>query len=292
MMEVAKYLSRIGFTGETEVSLKCLSELQTCHQLAVPFENLDVFCERNKLLELEVLYERIVNEKRGGWCCELNGLFSWLLGQLGFSVRKVSASYFNPVKQQFNKMYDHMGLIVSLAGQEYLTDVGWGNINAHYLPIRLTPNSVHVQPGGSYQLKKESDYWYLMHKLRDTVGHHREEKNAVVDKATWEVIHRFTTEEKELEEFQERCDEYQTDPENQLATVPMSIIKQDEGRTVVVLFGQRLTTVKLMEGTDVRTNQLGLKNEETNKKLKDIFGIVLEKELDIESIVNGLKDDD
>jgi N-hydroxyarylamine O-acetyltransferase len=102
----------------------------------VPFENLDVFLNRKKVLDVEVLFERIVEEKRGGWCCELNGLFAWLLENLGFSVRKVSASYFNPEKNEFNGMFDHMALVVSLGEQEYLTDVGWGNINAHYMPIR------------------------------------------------------------------------------------------------------------------------------------------------------------
>ena len=135
-MEVGRYLTRIGFSGSVEVSLRCLAELQACHQLAVPFENLDVFRERKKVLEVEVLFERIVDEERGGWCCELNGLFAWLLEELGFSVRRVSASYFNPEKKEFNGMFDHMALVVTLGEQEYLTDVGWGNINAHYMPIR------------------------------------------------------------------------------------------------------------------------------------------------------------
>ena len=107
-----------------------------CHQLAVPFYNLDVFLKRKKVLQVEVLFERIVEERRGGWCCELNGLFSWLLEKLEFSVRKVSASYFNPEKKEFNGMFDHMALVGTLGEQEYLTDVGWGNINAHYMPIR------------------------------------------------------------------------------------------------------------------------------------------------------------
>ena len=144
-MDATKYLTRIGFSGTVEVSLKCLAELQACHQLAVPFENLDVFLKRKKVLEVEVLFERIVEEKRGGWCCELNGLFAWLLENLGFSVKKVSASYFNPEKNEFNGMFDHMALVVSLGEQEYLTDVGWGNINAHYMPIRYVIQYIHAR---------------------------------------------------------------------------------------------------------------------------------------------------
>ena len=36
---------------------------------------------------------QIVTSRRGGWCHELNGGFSWLLRELGFSVRVVSAQY-------------------------------------------------------------------------------------------------------------------------------------------------------------------------------------------------------
>ena len=137
-MEVERYLARIGFSGSADVSLRCLAQLQACHQLAVPFENLDVFRKRKKVLELEVLYERIVNEERGGWCCELNGLFAWLLGELGFSVRRVSSDYFNPDKKQFREWPNsHMALVVTLGEQEYLTDVGWGSMGSHYMPIRF-----------------------------------------------------------------------------------------------------------------------------------------------------------
>ena len=86
-MDVQNYLNRIGFKEETEVSLACLTKLQNCHQRSVPFENLDIFTDRKKVLSYEILYEQIVTKKRGGWCHELNGLFSWLLNQLGFNVQ-------------------------------------------------------------------------------------------------------------------------------------------------------------------------------------------------------------
>ena len=78
-MEVQKYLDRIRFQGTVEISLACLTKLQRFHQLHVPFENLDVFNNRKKVLRVEDLYEQIVGQHRGGWCHELNGLFAWLL---------------------------------------------------------------------------------------------------------------------------------------------------------------------------------------------------------------------
>ena len=62
-MDATKYLTRIGFSGTVEVSLKCLAELQACHQLAVPFENLDVFLKRKKVLNVEVLFEGLLRRR-------------------------------------------------------------------------------------------------------------------------------------------------------------------------------------------------------------------------------------
>ena len=135
-MDVQKYLDRIGYQGPVEVSLACLARLQLFHQTSVPFENLDNFTDRKKVIEHEALYEQIVINKRGGWCHELNGCFSWLLEQLGFTVSVISAQYYNPELGEFCKVFDHMVLIVELAGQKYLVDVGFGNISQPSEPIR------------------------------------------------------------------------------------------------------------------------------------------------------------
>ena len=86
-MDVQKYLDRISFKGTVEVSLQCLTKLQNAHQINVPFENLDNWTGRKKVLDHKDLYEHIVDKNRGGWCHELNGSFSWLLAQLGFNVK-------------------------------------------------------------------------------------------------------------------------------------------------------------------------------------------------------------
>lgn len=41
--EVEEYLARIHFTGPIEPTLDILKDLQKCHILSVPFENLSVF---------------------------------------------------------------------------------------------------------------------------------------------------------------------------------------------------------------------------------------------------------
>ena len=284
-MDVQKYLDRICFEGKIEISLACLTKLQHCHQLNVPFENLDVFTNRKKVLKVEVLYEQIVTQHRGGWCHELNGLYSWLLRTLGFNVKIISANYFNPEKREFQGDYDHMTLVVRLAEQDYMSDVGFGNITQPFDPIWMTPEAVSVQPGGLYKLTCEDSHWHVHHQERDVEGHHNPSLNKTLKKTSWQTIFRFDQTGRELEEFQPRCDEYQTDKENcSLAAIPVCINKAENGSVVNILRGRRFTSVKFQHNSDIRTNQLDLNNEEYDGKLKTIFGIKLNTPLDIENV--------
>ena len=60
-MDVQKYLDRIGFEGAVEVSLSCLARLQLSHQTHIPFENLDNFTGRKKVIEAAAVYEQVAD---------------------------------------------------------------------------------------------------------------------------------------------------------------------------------------------------------------------------------------
>ena len=60
-MDVQKYLDRIGFEGAVEVSLSCLARLQLSHQTHVPFENLDNFTGRKKVIEAAAVYDQVAD---------------------------------------------------------------------------------------------------------------------------------------------------------------------------------------------------------------------------------------
>ena len=74
----------MNYHGPTDASLKTLSALQEAHLSSVPYENLDILAGIHNSLAPASLYERIVANRRGGYCFELNGLFAWLLEKLGF----------------------------------------------------------------------------------------------------------------------------------------------------------------------------------------------------------------
>src|SRR5580693_2308870 len=90
-MNVERYLKRIGYDGPREPGIENLRALHRCHMLTIPFENLDIPLGRPIVLNVEHLYNKLVDRRRGGYCYELNGLFAWLLAQLGFDVKMISA---------------------------------------------------------------------------------------------------------------------------------------------------------------------------------------------------------
>lgn len=90
-MNIEAYLHRIHYNGSLEPTFQLLSVLQEAHLLAVPFEILDIHLGRKILLEEEALFHKIVEQQRGGFCYELNGLFALLLRTLGYKVTMLSA---------------------------------------------------------------------------------------------------------------------------------------------------------------------------------------------------------
>ena len=78
-MKIEAYLKRINYTGSLAVTPETLRELQLAHLKTVPFENLSIHSGEPIVLEAEALFEKIVEQRRGGFCYECNGAFAGLL---------------------------------------------------------------------------------------------------------------------------------------------------------------------------------------------------------------------
>src|SRR2546422_2730349 len=90
-MNAQSYLKRIAYRGSVRPTIDVLRRLHVRHLLSVPFENLDIHLGRPIILDQELFYNKIVRDRRGGYCYELNGCFAWLLRELGFRVSMLSA---------------------------------------------------------------------------------------------------------------------------------------------------------------------------------------------------------
>ena len=90
-MDVKRYLERINVHSEVKPDLETLILLHRQHLYNIPFENLDIHSGRKIILDEEKLIHKIIDERRGGFCYELNGAFYVLLKEIGFNVKRISA---------------------------------------------------------------------------------------------------------------------------------------------------------------------------------------------------------
>ncbi len=139
-MNVARYLARIGYSGPTEPNSRVLADLMRRNLERVPFENLDVDLGIPIDLAEEAPYDKVVLRGLGGFCYELNGLFAWLLEELGFKVDRLPAVVYRK-NGSVGPDDGHMALLVHV-DEGFLVDVGFGE--SHRRPIRWRLDAEHI----------------------------------------------------------------------------------------------------------------------------------------------------
>jgi N-hydroxyarylamine O-acetyltransferase len=133
-LELPAYLHRIRFDGRVRPDIATLRGIHRAHQYSIPFENLDVLLRRPVVLDLEANYDKIVCQRRGGWCYEMNGVMEWALKEIGFDVMRMSAGVMR-MRAGDAQLGNHLCLLVCLE-QPYFVDVGFGGSLAEPLPLR------------------------------------------------------------------------------------------------------------------------------------------------------------
>src|SRR6202165_5245282 len=147
-MDVKAYLQRIDYQGSLTPDIDLLRSLHRAHLFTVPFENLDIHLGREIVCDESRILRKIVNEKRAGFCYELNGAFAALLRAIGFRVTLLSCR----VARQdgsYGPEFDHLTLRVDLE-EPWLADVGFGDCFLE--PLRLGSRLEQEQTGRVYRL--------------------------------------------------------------------------------------------------------------------------------------------
>jgi len=198
MTDVRAYLRRIGFRGATEPSAGSLRALHRAHLYTVPFENLDIHLGRPIVLEVAGLHRKIVEQRRGGFCYELNGLFGSLLRALGYEVSLLEARARMSAGDGFGPPFDHLLLAVRCPGspERWLADVGFGD--SFVEPLRLEVAEDQVDATGTYRIEPGDGDLVLLRRAGPS--------------GAWSPEHRFTTYPHELASFAAMCRYHQTSP--------------------------------------------------------------------------------
>ena len=163
-LDLPGYLAAVG-VPDREPSLEALSELHEAHVRTFPFENFDVLLGNHPGVMLPAVQEKFVHRRRGGYCFEHATLFSAVLERLGYDVRR-----------QLGRVGDatlvartHFVVVVTLDGQRYLCDPGFGMSLLH--PIPMEDGAEVDEDGWQYRLRRvdtgaSGPVWEL-HRLRE-----------------------------------------------------------------------------------------------------------------------------
>ena len=161
-VKVEKYFSRIGLEMPEAIipDSELLKKLHFAHCTAVPYENLDIIRGIPLRLDDEGLYKKVVEEGKGGYCFELNGLFAWLLRELGYKVTEYAARYLRG--ESSIPMRRHRVLRVEAVDGVYCADVGIGEVCPRY-PLKLVEGLEQPQFDECYRFDKDEALgWVLM----------------------------------------------------------------------------------------------------------------------------------
>jgi N-hydroxyarylamine O-acetyltransferase len=155
-----EYCERIGYVGPRVATLQTLAAVQLRHAQAIPFENLDPFLRWPVRLDAESLHQKLVRDKRGGYCFEHNLLLSHALTAMGFHVTGLAARVMWNAPENVVTARSHMLLLVDIDDAAYVVDVGFGVLTPTG-PLRLEPDIVQPTPHEPFRLRRKADSFVL-----------------------------------------------------------------------------------------------------------------------------------
>lgn len=250
MLDVASYLDRIGYTGSTAPTIDTLRAIHIAHLQSIPFENLDIAQGRKISLDVDDILRKIVQQRRGGFCYELNGALSALLSALEFQVTLLSARVARETGGE-GPDFDHLALRVDLE-QPWLADVGFG---ASFLtPLRMEPAQGQVDPAGTFRLIQFGDRLQL-------AKSEPEEQ--------WKPQYSFAQQPRSLADFAGMCHFHQTSPDSHFTQNRICTRATPEGR--ITLSGMKLIVTR----NGRREEKILSSDQEWRRALDEHFEIIL-----------------
>jgi len=248
-MDVDAYLRRIEYDGSLVPDAASLRRLHRCHLFTVPFENLDIALGTPIVLDLDVIFDKLVTRHRGGFCYELNGLFCALLRALGFRVEMLSAR----VRREdggFGPEFDHMLLKVEL-DEPWLVDVGFGD--SFVDPIVFHAGGADQVNGHRYTVSPIDDEWRLL----------REDAKGQLP------LYSFRDVPHTLDEYRDMCTFHQTSPESHFTRSWICSRATPDGRITIA-------NMCLIETQGSQRSERELSSEqELRRCLEELLGVRL-----------------
>ena len=178
-LDLDAYFARIGYTGARTATPDALSDIHLGHARAIPYENLDVLLGRGIRVDLASIEQKLVRQRRGGYCFEQNTLLAAVLRAIGFRVTPCMARVRWQIPAEVATPLTHLVLLADCDDGRFLADVGFGSMSLFTpLAFELDREQADVAVEPRRLVQRET---CLTHQAR--LGD------------TWGDVYHFTTEE-------------------------------------------------------------------------------------------------
>jgi N-hydroxyarylamine O-acetyltransferase len=183
--DLAAYFARIGYSGPATPQLETLCELHRLHPQAIPFENLNPLLRWPIRLDARSLQDKLVKQRRGGYCYEHNLLLKHALERIGFRVTGLAARVLLNQPEDAVRARTHMLLQVDVEDEIWIADVGFGGMTLT-APLRLLEHVPQPTPHEPFRLTRTAGDYALQAEVR----------------SEWRTLYRFDLQEQVLPDYE------------------------------------------------------------------------------------------
>ncbi len=236
-MDIEQYLARIEYKKKLQINKECLKELHLYHVSSIPFENLDIHLNKKIDLSLNDIFEKVITNKRGGYCYELNFLFNCLLSKIGFQTKLVSARIYN--ENTIGPEYDHLAIITDL-DTPWLIDVGYGDLFKKPLPI--IPCSEQIEDSKKYKLEHLKEDIYIL-------------KESLITHEKWHKRYTFSLKPCKINDFEIQNKIKQLSEESYFVKNTICTLPTENGRKTIFNNVFKIRTANKVEQIEIKSKQ-------------------------------------
>lgn len=150
MFDLDRYAERVGLSRR-EATREGLIALQRAQLSTIAFENIDPFLGVVPSLNPADIWAKLVLNRRGGYCFEVNWLFGEALARIGFAARPLLGRV--RMGAPVGGIRAHAAWIVMLDGRDWLADAGFGGPGPRD-PLEIRPG-LQVAGGVGFRFRED-----------------------------------------------------------------------------------------------------------------------------------------
>lgn len=187
-LDLSAYLRRINHPPIEGATTANLLSLCKSHVLNIPFENLDPACGVEPSLDMKDVQNKIVYQRRGGYCFEHIMLFSAALERIGYKIeRRISRVFPDKPGTTTHVLVE---VVTEDHDGKWMADVGFGGGILHPMPVRS--GAMVEQLGFPHRIMRNGPFWRLEKRDSDHWVAQHEWSELPVRKVDFVVLNHYT----------------------------------------------------------------------------------------------------